>query len=340
MSDTSVASISDNGFLQGLSNGVVQVWLTIGGLRSADFELDIANANLVSINGISGASELERCLPQRYYATGTYSDGTNRNLSNVTWAVDDANKAELFETNGASTQLNAQLPGPLALSASVSGAIGFNQPLLVTESLLRVVIGTLSISLDEGDQLNVNATGFYDNTTAAATEELPGVDITENVSWVVLVAPENLSVSDVRGTKGLLTGDDEGGAAIMASCGDINSLRAAVTINAEGSSTDLAIEIGGELVEDNLITLSLAAEGLAPIALLVSTGTEYDDDNDITSTVSFQVQAYTSIPAIELLGNLTDTPTISLKALGDVTLVATQTEDGDTVETITVRVIN
>jgi hypothetical protein len=342
VSDPAIASISQNGYLRALANGTVDVSVSIGGIDSIEFGLTVADATLSEINAISGVTTLERCLPQGYFATGTFSDDTSRNLDNVSWAVNDPANARLFESSGTSTMLNAvSAIDQLTLTATTPGGQSLDQALIVSDNLQTIQIRPLSVSLDVDAVLNMSAFGNYSlstGETVGASREQP---ITQNVDWSVVTGTNNLSINNVRGSKGLLTGlavgDDN---IIEAACGT-ETFRALVDVDASGTSTTLAFKIGTLVIIGDQISLSRAAN-LASIPILASTGSTYDIDNDVTSTVDFQIQDSTSSVTAPFVidGNGTATPSLRFTATGTVTLVATETTDNNAVGTITITVTN
>lgn len=344
VSDPSIASVTDNGYLRALANGSVQVLVSIGGLDSVGFGLTVSQATLSEISAISGLTTVERCIPQTYFATGTFSDNTSRNLDDLTWAVSNPTNARLFDSSGASTSLNALAAmDQLTLSATAPGGQSLEQSLIVSDSLQAIAIRQLPIILDVGEELNVTAIGVYSDNTGEAIATTREVNITEDVDWVVDTGTDNLSVSNVRGSKGLLTGlDEDNDANITAACG-LEDDRVSVDINASGTSTatTLGFKIGNELVTNNQITLSLAANS-GSIFILASTGSEYDEDDDVTEDIDFQIGSSTSTTTPFVInGNRTSTPTIQLTGTtGTATIVATESTDGDAVETITITVID
>lgn len=346
VSDPAVASITDNGFLRALSDGSVAVSVMVGDLVSVDFSITVANATLsevTEINALSNSTTLERCIPDTYFAIGTFSDQTRRNLDNLTWSVNNTLNARLFDSSGSATSLNALVAmDQLTLSATAPGGQSLDQSLVVSANLQNIVIRPLLIALDEGAETPVTATGIYAVNGGETTDTTKEADITDNVDWAVASGTDNLSVNNVRGVKGLLTGLDAGNAEITAACG-IETARAAVVINGSSTSTDttLAFKIGDQLITGNKIIIS-RADNLQPISIRASTGSEYDAENDVTQDIDFQRQVSTSnlTPPFEVGGSRTSTPTIRLTATGEATLVATETTDGDVVEYITIEIVN
>ncbi|MFT5895512.1 MAG: hypothetical protein ACI8VW_002387 [bacterium] len=342
VSDPSIVSITENGFLRALANGAVDVSVSIGGIDSVGFGLTVSDATLSGINAISGATTLERCLPQAYFATGTFSDDTNRNLDNVSWVVSDPTNAHLFESSGTSTKLNAMTAmDQLTLTATTPDGLSLDQPLIVADNLQTIQIRPLRVSLDIDAVSSLTAVGNYSASTIETVVPNRDVLVTDNVDWSVVTGTNNLSISNVRGSKGLLTGlavgDDN---IIEAACG-AETFRALVDIVASGTSTTLAFKIGTLVITGDQISLSRVAN-LASIPILASTGSTYDADNDVTSTVDFQIQNSTSSVTTPFVidGNGTATPSLRFTATGTVTLVATETTDNIAVGSITITVTN
>ena len=214
VSDGAVATINENGFLTALGNGTVDVSVSVGGIGSSIYSLTVANATLSSVTDISGSASLERCIPGDYFATGTFSDNTVRNLSNVSWTLNNPSVGELFETAGSATKLNAfNVPddsNTLQLTATVEGVEAFLKTIEVQNNLQTITIGpgTLPIEIDENDELNLTAVGTYIRANADSATATSQTVITENVQWSIASGTDNASVSNVRGSRGLLTGVD------------------------------------------------------------------------------------------------------------------------------------
>lgn len=343
VSDPSVASISAGGLLRAKADGVVDVSVSIGGLDSAGFEITVADSTLTEINPIIGMTTLERCIPQTYSATGIFADGTVRALDNINWSVSDATNAELFDTSGSLTRLNATAAmDQLTLIVAVPDGPTLEQPLIVADSLQSIAISPLPIRLDIDVPQNVSALGSYIVNSDEGTTRL--ANITDNVDWTVVTGRDNLRVSNERGTKGLLTGlkaSDSGNTNLTASCGEMRE-RVTVVIDSSDSSTAtmLAFRIGNQSISGNQVTIELDANSQA-IPIRVSTGSEYSQDNDVTSKVDFQIRDAISTIQEEpfiIEDSGTDTPVIQLRATGVATIVATEVDGAKAVGTITITV--
>lgn len=346
VSDGAVATINENGFLTALANGTVDVSVSVGGIGSSIYSLTVANATLSSVTDISGSASLERCIPGDYFATGTFSDNTVRNLSNVSWTLNNPSVGELFETTGSATKLNAfNVPddsNTLQLTATVEGVEAFLKTIEVQNNLQTITIGpgTLPIEIDENDELNLTAVGTYIRANADNATATSQTVITANVQWSIASGTDNASVSNVRGSRGLLTGLDEGTAQVLVTCGNV-APRA--TINVDEAGTDsttstLSFQVNNVAVGSTLVLNRATTSTVIP--LRVSTGSSYDIDDDITEGIDFVtsfIGTAVDNPPFRILGTGADR-SIELLAAGQGTINATVIADGEPTVPLTITV--
>jgi len=338
VSDSTVASISENGRLQALSNGTVSVSVSIGGIAANPFLVTVADATLVSVSEIVGPGSLRRCEPQTYFARGAFDDNSVRTLDNVAWNLNSFALGELFETNGLSTKVNAfSASDQLTLTASVLGAASFDQPLVVADSLVSLQLSPLPITVDVDGQRSLIATAVYTTANPSVADQLI---VTPDVSWTIRSGTDNVSVSNIRGTRGLLTGLEAGsGNVVRAFCGDID-VEALVVVNDSGTSNSstLSFLVGNTSVTGLNITLDRLTDGLS-IPIRVATGSEYDSENDVTEDILFEVITDTTLTQPFFIdGNETATPTIRLSAKGAATLSVTRVSTGGDPTLLTITV--
>lgn len=346
--EPSVATISDSGFLTAIADGSVNVSVSVGGLASSTFPVIVSTATLTAISEISGSSELERCIPGSYYATGTFSDSTVRNLSSVVWSlnntsVNTAIPAQLFETNGSSTRVNGfQNSDTLQITASVEGVEDFIKALSIQNNLVSIAIGPgpIPIQIDEGDELNLNVLATYTRETADNTSTTSQSTITENVEWSMVSGTNNATINNTRGSRGLLTGVDEGDATVLVQCGSVTN-RAAIDIDTAGTnstSSTLSFQVNNVAVGSSLVLNRATTSTVIP--LRVSTGSSYDADDDITENIDFVTQFVgTNLenPPFEIMGSGADR-TIRLLGAGQGVISATETTEGEPTVTLTITV--
>jgi len=291
-SDASVATINENGYLVARSNGPVSVSVSLGGLTSNAYALTVADATLSQVEAIFNSENadnvsLDRCRPETFYATGRFSDDTVRNISNVTWSLSDTTNAQLLDSTGSSTRVNGLNPSDnVSLIASVDGALSGQLDLIITDSLQSIAIGpgVPPFDVDNGSNRQLVANGIYNETINGQVQTGVPQLITENVNWLIDFGRSNINLSNVSGTRGLLTGSSAGDAGISVRCGNETEPAVArvrvIDAGTNDTSSGLAIRIAGLDVVDNEITLSPPA---LPVTyrMFISTGTVYDAENDV-----------------------------------------------------------
>lgn len=282
VSNPAVASIDGNGKFIGIADGFVQVGLQIGGL-TAEFDVTVAEGTLTAINVIEedpmeGESSLERCLPEMYRATGTFTHTfsgepatSSRGLVNVDWSVNDPEMGSATAQLNGTTSVTAFNAGELELTATV-GNLSDTEPLTVSSTLDRIEISPALLTVMAGSDLQVFANGFY----LRGDEETPTpIDITQSVNWSLPTDNGFATVSNVAPTKGLVAGIAEGNPEITAACGD--DIQAVGTIVVQADDGSVSTELAFDGGRNQRISLSQGTRQLR-----VSTGSEYDEDNDVT----------------------------------------------------------
>jgi uncharacterized protein YjdB len=147
-------------------------------------------------------------------ATGNYSDGTTKDLTGtVTWTSNDGSVAQVsssFPTEGLAT---AQSPGSTLLTATL-GSVQGSMTLTVTPATLASIdINPPDPSIAKGTAVQLGATGnFSDGSTQ---------NLTTSAGWTSADATI-AQVSDLSGSKGLVSGVDLGTVSITATQAAIN----------------------------------------------------------------------------------------------------------------------
>ena len=263
-----LASIDENGNFVSIAEGNLSVKLQIGGFE-AEFPMQILNETLSSINQIIGDETLERCIPKNYSATGLFSQGSTRGLTNVTWDI--VNK----EVGTVGVAVNGVVPVTgvnediLVLTATV-GDVSEKISITVSNSLQTITITPETLAVEVGNSLSLGATGTYLNDSIERD-----VAITGSVTWR---APENngiATVSNLAASKGVVSPIAQGSTQITASCGNISAQKALVVL-AAGSTSQTSIAFEGN--SPRVLSLSEGQEQLR-----VSTGSVYNSDNDKTT---------------------------------------------------------
>jgi hypothetical protein len=131
-------------------------------------------------------------------ATGTYSDGSQKNLSSgVAWSSSDATTVSVGQTSGQVTGLQT---GSATITASSGGCAACSGTTTVTV----VLTGVTSITISPSSQsAKINGSPVYYTATAS-----PGGDITQGATWTVKDSSGKDQTSEF--TLSFLAGSGEG----------------------------------------------------------------------------------------------------------------------------------
>lgn len=225
-----IATIATGGTASTLKQGTTSIGATLDGVSVAT-TLKVTGGDLTSIALTPANPTLVKGTIRRVTATGTFSNGTSRDITGkVTWLVADTNIATVDTSGGGNLALvNAKTAtlalAPIKLSASFSTVTGETN-LTVTAPTLKsngLTITPLSQNLTVGTSGRFTVTGaFSDGTTQ---------DLTITADWtssdVATAAVDNTNVAK----KGRVTGIAENTApvTITATYGG-QTISAAVTV--------------------------------------------------------------------------------------------------------------
>ncbi|WP_063669779.1 beta strand repeat-containing protein [Aliivibrio fischeri] len=187
---TSVATISNTGLVVGVNIGGSTVKASKDGIISNDSVVNITAAVLRSIELSPPNADITVSNNQQYIATGEYSDGSSRVISNdVSWMSNNINVATISQT-GLAVGVKA---GNTMIRAAKDSIISNGSELTVTGVALESIqITPSTITISDGDRQQYAAIGFYSDKTSR--------DITNEVSWssgdagVVTISSEGLVV--------------------------------------------------------------------------------------------------------------------------------------------------
>jgi len=228
--------------------------LLIVGDPTKDFV--IPELQSISVTPLNASVEVGQT--QQFTATGTFSDGSSRNLTNqVTWTSSNTSVAAI-STSGLAT---AQQAGNTTIRASQNGVTGQATLTVTSASLISLDIAPQNPSIQVGQTQQFTATGtFSDGSTA---------DLTSSVSW----GSSNASVASID-ANGLATGLQAGTSTISASQNGITA-NTLLTVNPA-----------------SLISLDIAPQNpsidVGQTQQFTATGTFSDGSTaDLTSSVSW-----------------------------------------------------
>ena len=212
-SNTAVATIGANtGLATGISAGTSQVTASLGGITSSSDNLTVVKSiTLQSIAVAPSNPSVSQSQTQQFTATGTYSDGSTKNITTtVTWASSNTAVATIGANTGLATGLSA---GTSQITASLGSISSPNDTLTIVKgiSLQSIAVAPSNPSVSQSQTQQFTATGTYSDGS------------TKNITTTVTWASSNTAVATIGANTGLATGISAGTSQITASLGSITS---------------------------------------------------------------------------------------------------------------------
>ncbi len=227
-SNPAVATIGATGLLQTKAQGSTNISAQLSGVNSPAVAFQVAAAALTSLAIAPADPAIAKGLSQQFTASGSFTDGTSRDLTNsVTWSS-TATSVATIQPSGLAQSLAVGQTSITAQAAGLSGTVQADTGLTVGSAALRALaISPSPGSVPLGSQLSFSATGtFTDNSTQ---------DMTQSVSWDSTNV-DIATVSNSGGQKGIATSAGIGSTTITAASGAINS-GAAINVTPGGNVT-------------------------------------------------------------------------------------------------------
>jgi len=217
-----VATISNTAGTQGLATAVGNGTTTIkaaSGTISGSTTLTVA-ASLVSIAVTPSGASIPAGSKQQYTATGTYSDGTTKDLTGTVGWTSSATNVATIDSAGLATGIAAGATTITATSGTVNGSTGLTVT-AATLGSIKVIPANASAAAGTTQQFRAIAT-YSDGGTA---------DITGAASWSSS-ATSVAAISNAPGTQGLATTVAAGNTTITATSGSISGSTSLTVTNA------------------------------------------------------------------------------------------------------------
>ncbi len=221
-SNTSVASIGVNtGLATGIGAGTSQITATLGGVVSTARTLTvIKSVSLQSIAVSPSNPSINQSQTQQFTATGTYSDGSTKNITtSVSWTSSNTAVASIGVNTGLATGVAAGSSQITAMLGSITSPV---DTLTVVKSvtLQSIAVTPSSPSINPSQTQQFTATGTYSDGSTK--------DITTSATW----ASSNTSVASIGANTGLATGVAVGTSQITATLGSVASAGDTLTVKA------------------------------------------------------------------------------------------------------------
>ncbi|MBJ6727719.1 Ig-like domain-containing protein [Geomesophilobacter sediminis] len=232
----SVTWLSSNADVVGVSNagtatshgiGTATVSASVGSVRG-NTTLTVTPAYLVRVAVTPADQALPLGTSRQFTATGTYSDGSVRDVTAAaTWTSSAPTVAGVGNAAGVAGKVSALAVGVGTITATVPvtipapGAVVATTGVTVTPAtLISLALNPIDFTLPLGTTRTLMATGTYSDGTTQ--------DLSRSVTWSSS-APDVAQVSNASGTVGKVTPLTTGGATITASLGGKSTV-ATVTV--------------------------------------------------------------------------------------------------------------
>ncbi len=252
-SDPTVLALSNSGGSRGLANaataGTVTVSATSDGVTGST-QATVTAAVLASLTVSPALPTISRGTTQQFTATGTFSDGSTRDLTDaVTWASSSTTVAAISNAAG-SEGLATGLTGGQTTVSATQGAVTGSATLTVSASTLTsIAITPANPTIAKGTTQAFVATGTYSDSTTQ--------DLTASVTWKSSDSAV-ATVSNAPGSEGIASGVAAGRTLISATLGTTLATTQ-LTVN---PATLVSIEVTpSDLTSPRGITQQYTAEG-------------------------------------------------------------------------------
>ncbi len=223
-SNPAIATITSAGLVTALTSGEVQITARFGSL-SASNALTINDATLQQL-ALTAGSTVDVCNAAQLGATGSYSDGSSREIRDlVDWSVNAGSSASIENSGATKGTIIATDPRQVTVTLNKGSQ---------TRTVLVSVLDTLSsiaVTANSSGDLAVDAERQY-TATGSYTGATGNVEITSNVSWASSVS----SVASISAS-GLLKALSLGSTTVTASCGGKQSASQAATVSDSSKDT-------------------------------------------------------------------------------------------------------
>lgn len=285
-SATDIIDISNADASKGFAVAGKQGTATISAISDAisgAVQVSVTSATLVSIQVTPGSGKLAAGFALQYHATGTFSDGTTRDITDgATWSTSDATLASASNADGSRGIVTGVNAGAVFVTATRGAIKSSNASLTVTSATLTTIqLTPASVSLPLGTVQQFKATGTFSDST---TQDLSG-QVTWGSDDSAIV-----TVSNAADSSGLATTVAVGGPVnVTATHGAVTGTAAVTVTNA--SLTAIAV------------TPAMASIAKGEKQLFTATGSYTDNTtHDITGEVTWS----SSNSAVASISNAAD----------------------------------
>ncbi len=250
--DTAVATVGSNGDITAVSEGATEIHVTWR-TYSASTNVTVNEAALQSIEVGSPSLEMDACRSASLSATGIYSDGTSRPLSNtVSWLLADTTLGSIEIDPDSSITVTSLGRGSTRLDISVEN-VSASVPVVMLDTLASIAIAPDLPTLTPGKQVALSAIGSYNDGSE--------FDISGSALWQLLDALPDASIAELDPTSLIpkqLDTLDVGTATLEVSCGDVSTTTPiAIALTPVLETLQVANGVEVDLVPGEAVTLQV-----------------------------------------------------------------------------------
>lgn len=190
---------------------------------TAGFTVTAATLDMLAINPLDPTLPPE--LAQRFTATGTFSDASTHDLTEVVnWTTSDPSVASVSNAAGLEGQVVTHAAGTATITAT-RGTVSANSNVTVSgATLTSIAVTPATPTLPVGLTQAFTATATYSD---ASTQ-----DVTELVTWTSSAAAV-ATISNLGGSRGVAFGDGAGSSTITAS---LNGISGSTSLTVTGAT--------------------------------------------------------------------------------------------------------
>jgi len=265
-----VATISNGDDSEGLAStvsvGATTITATLGNVSgTTTLTVTPALLNSIAVYRQSGAIANGTSMP--FFAEGTYSDNSIIDITDqVTWGTYNGAVATVSNSNGSKGQVTGVGVGNTTITASLGNTMGAASITVTNATLVSIAVTPAAQSTPKGLTVQYTAIGTY---TDQSTQNL-----TATTTWAV--GNDNFaSISNVGGSKGLLTALNVGTTTVTATTG---------TVVGQTNAT-----ISDAVVVSIAVTPATPSVGVTEVQFYVATATMSDNTTAVvTNAVTWQ----------------------------------------------------
>jgi uncharacterized protein YjdB len=231
-SATSIATVNFNGvagLAKAVAGGTSSITASMSGV-SGSATLTVTNASLVSINVTPANPSINVGTQQQFTAIGSFSDGTNQDISNVVkWTSSPSTVASITSASGLATGRKSGSTTITATFTVASGSVSGSTQLSVTQATL--------VSLAINPANSTIAVNTFQSFTAVGTfSDGSTHNITTTASW----SSSATNVATIPVHNAVAKGLAPGTTTITAASGSVSATTVLTVSNATLVSVDIA----------------------------------------------------------------------------------------------------